>query len=286
MAKKSRRAQSIRKITFPALPTAFTLANGVCGLAAITVVTSHVPSHSQIDLAFYAAVLIFLGMVFDVLDGHVARMTHQTSQFGKELDSLCDVITFGLAPVFIMLTYDSLFQKRFLWGIGVLFAVSAILRLARFNVQKDEHAPTNYFQGLPTPMAAGAIASFAIAMPSLLELSDAVMPETTQRLGLRLFTITNLIVPAITALLAWLMVSRVRYPHIASELARRRSFSQLVELVFAVVAVITLKEFALPILFGYFVFAPPINQLRLRATSRFGRHTPEPDNLPPQPHEA
>ena len=57
------------------MPTAFTLANGVCGLAAITVVTSHVPNHSQIDLAFYAAILLFLGMAFDVLDGHVARMT-------------------------------------------------------------------------------------------------------------------------------------------------------------------------------------------------------------------
>jgi len=265
---KVRRKTKIRRITFPALPTAFTLANGVCGLAAITVVTSQVPNHSQIDLAFYAAVLIFLGMVFDVLDGYVARMTRQTSRFGKELDSLCDVITFGVAPVFIMLTYDGIFQKRFLWGIGVLYAVSAILRLARFNVQKDEHARTSHFQGLPTPMAAGAIASFAIAMPSLIELSDVIMAEPTQRMGQRFVSVAHLILPLITAVLAWLMVSRVRYPHVANELARRRSFSQLVEIVFAMVVAITLKEFALPVLFGYFVFGPPINELRLRTTAR------------------
>jgi CDP-diacylglycerol--serine O-phosphatidyltransferase len=268
MRNKIRRRRRIRNITFPALPTAFTLANGVCGLAAITVVTSNVPNHSQIDLAFYAALLIFLGMVFDVLDGHVARMTHQTSQFGKELDSLCDVITFGIAPVFLMLTYDGVFPKRFLWGIGVLYAVSAILRLARFNVQKNEHAPTKSFQGLPTPVAAGTIASFSIAMPHLLELTDVIATESTRHINADIMAISHVLLPLVTALLAWLMVSRVRYPHIANELARRRSFSQLVEIVFAMVVVITLKEFALPVLFGYFVFAPPINQLRLRTTAR------------------
>jgi CDP-diacylglycerol--serine O-phosphatidyltransferase len=270
MHEEKKRRRKIRHITFPALPTACTLANGVCGLAAIAVVTSKVPDHTQIDLAFYAALLIFLGMVFDMLDGHIARITRQTSQFGKELDSLCDVITFGVAPVFIMLTYNGVFQRRLLWGIGVLYAVSAILRLARFNVQKDEHAPTNYFRGLPTPMAAGAIASFAIATPSLLELTDVLMPEPTQEWARQINTATMVIVPILTGVLAWLMVSHVRYPHVASALARRRSFSQLVELVFAMVVAVTLKEFALPVLFGYFVFAPPINQLRLRTMARSG----------------
>lgn len=259
-----RRRRKLRHLTFPVLPTAFTLANGVCGLVAIGVVTSQAPQFAQTDLAFYAALLIFLGMAFDVLDGQVARMTRQTSQFGKELDSLCDVITFGVAPVFIMLTYNGVFPRRLLWGVGVLYSVSAILRLARFNVHKDEHAPTNYFQGLPTPMAAGTIASFAIAMPSLLQLSDVLMPEAKQVFAARLITASMVVVPIITGVLAWLMVSHVRYPHVVSELARRRHFSQLVELVFAVVVAITLKEYALPLLFSYFVFAPPINQLRHR----------------------
>lgn len=256
--------RKIRHITFPALPTAFTLANGVCGLAAITVVTGpalHVP---RTDLAFYAALLIFLGMVFDVLDGHIARMTKQTSQFGKELDSLCDVITFGVAPVFIMFTYNEVFQLRLLWGIGVLFAVSAILRLARFNVHKDEHAPTLFFQGLPTPMAAGTIASFAVAAPSLLALPDVLASQFAQELARQVSTATMVVVPLITVVLAWLMVSRIPYPHLARTLSRGHSFSQLVELVFVVVMAVTLKEFALPLFFGYYCFAPPCNRLRVR----------------------
>ena len=163
-------------------------------------------------------------MVFDVLDGHIARMTKQTSQFGKELDSLCDVITFGVAPVFIMFTYNEFFQRRLLWGIGALYAVAAILRLARFNVHKDEHAPTKDFQGLPTPMAAGAIASFAIAAPSLTELTDALLPQASELWVIRLSTAMMVIVPLLTGLLAWLMVSHVRYPHLASALGATPQF--------------------------------------------------------------
>jgi CDP-diacylglycerol--serine O-phosphatidyltransferase len=262
--------RKIRHITFPALPTAFTLANGVCGLAAITVVTSPTTHFAQTDLACYAALLIFLGMAFDVLDGHIARMTKQTSQFGKELDSLCDVITFGVAPIFIMFTYNQVFQLRLLWGIGVLFAVSAILRLARFNVHKDEHAPTHFFQGLPTPMAAGTIASFAVAAPSLIALPDVLATEAGQELARQVSTATMVVVPLITGVLAWLMVSHIPYPHLARTLARRHSFSQLVELVFAVVVAVTLKEFALPLFFGYYCFAPPCNRLRVRLLSWAG----------------
>ena len=265
---RSKRRRRLRRITFPVLPTAFTLANGVCGLASITVITSRSPTISATDLAFYAGLLIFLGMVFDVLDGHVARMTKQTSQFGKELDSLCDVITFGVAPVFIMLSYADVFQRRLLWGMGALYAISAILRLARFNVQKDEHTATNIFQGLPTPMAAGAIAAFAIAAPSLHQLTDVAMPEATQELGRQLITASMFVVPILTVVLGWLMVSRVKYPHLMRELSRRRSFSQLAELAFAAVVALTLHELALPVLFCYFVFAPPINQLRLKALNR------------------
>ncbi len=238
-------------------------------------VTSHSTRLTQTDLTFYAGLLIFLGMVFDVLDGHVARVTKQTSHFGKELDSLSDIITFGVAPVFIMLTYTQVFQTRLLIGMGVLYFVSAMLRLARFNVQKDEHAATSHFQGLPTPMAAGVIASFAIAMPTLEEIATSTLSDTSQELGTQLITLSMIIVPLMMGVLAWLMVSGVRYPHIAKELARRRSFSQLVELVFALVVAVTLHELALPVLFCYFVLFPPINQLRQKAVSRARGRTNE-----------
>lgn len=262
------RRRRLRKPTFPILPTVFTLANGVCGLFAIMLLTAHHTTVAQTELTFYAGLLIFLGMVFDVLDGQIARMTKQTSHFGKELDSLSDIITFGVAPVFIMLTYNQVFQTRLLVCMGVLYMVSAMLRLARFNVQKDEHKATSHFQGLPTPMAAGVLASFAIAMPTLEEIAHSTMSDASQQLGQQLIGITMVVVPLLTGMLGYLMVSRIRYPHIAGELARRRSFSQLVELVFALVVAVTLHELALPVLFCYFVFFPPINQLRQLATTR------------------
>jgi CDP-diacylglycerol---serine O-phosphatidyltransferase len=258
----------LRRLTFPLLPTICTLANGVCGLAAITLATSRNPAIPPTELVFYAGLLIFLGMLFDVLDGHVARMTRQTSQFGKELDSLCDVITFGVAPVFVMLTFSGALHPRLLWGIGVLYTLSAILRLARFNVQKDEHSATDFFSGLPTPMAAGVIASFAISLPALEKLLGPEMSEASQDMGARLIAATMFLVPVLTGVVAWLMVSRFKYPHMAYELNRRRSFPQLVELVFAIVVVVMLHELALPLLFCYFVLAPPINELRLRAVAR------------------
>jgi CDP-diacylglycerol--serine O-phosphatidyltransferase len=116
------------------------------------------------------------------------------------------------------------------------------------------------------------LASFAIARPSLEQLADPLLAETTQELGVQLISITMVGVPLVTVALAWLMVSRIRYPHIARELARRRSFSQLVEVVFALVIAVTLHELALPLFFCYFVFAPPINQLRQRAIGQVTTH--------------
>ena len=274
-----RRHRSIRKLTFPFLPTVLTLCNGACGLFAIMLVTSELPNLSKTDQTFYAALLIFLGMVFDVLDGQVARMTKQTSRFGKELDSLSDMVTFGTAPVFIMLTYSGVFQLRFLIGVGVLYFAMAMLRLARFNVQKNEHAATHFFQGLPTPMAAGTLASFAIAMPALEQLADSPLSETSQELGQQLIWLSMILVPVLTGVLGWLMVSRVRYPHVARELGRRRSFSQVAELVFALVVAVTLHELALPVLFCYFVFAPLVNQVRQKAFSPHGEPSVEPVTL-------
>jgi CDP-diacylglycerol--serine O-phosphatidyltransferase len=152
----------------------------------------------------------------------------------------------------------------------------AMLRLARFNVEKNEHAATNFFKGLPTPMAAGTVASFAIVMPALEQLAQSPMSETSQQLGQQLIMVSMMVVPLLTGVLGWLMVSRVRYPHIARELARRRSFSQVVELVFALVVAATLHELALPVLFCYFVFAPLVNHMRLKALSRSGQTSEEP----------
>lgn len=107
---------------------------------------------------FHAAVAIIIAAVFDGLDGRVARLTGTTSKFGMEYDSLCDLVSFGVAPA--ILTYLWVMQPygRYGWLAAFLYVATTALRLARFNSQVEE-TPKNVFVGLPCPAAAGLIAT-------------------------------------------------------------------------------------------------------------------------------
>ena len=252
-------AVSIKKFDLVVVPTALTLGNGVCGLGSIAMATLGREQLGDTTAIFYAGVFIFVGMAFDALDGYVARLLKQTSQFGAELDSLCDAITFTVAPVFIMLSLSNVFLLRFLWGIGVLFMLCGLLRLARFNVETGADDAHDWFRGLPTPAAAGVFASFAVALPALHELAADNLSETSQLLGEQFLLFTRYALPFLSIVLAWLMVSRIRYPHVVSQLTRgRRTFLGMVRLVFVAVAVISVHELALPLVFCYFALGRPI----------------------------
>lgn len=241
------------------VPTMLTLGNGVCGLGSIAMATMAADVLGQAESIFYSGVFIYLGMVFDGLDGYVARLLKQTSRLGAELDSLCDAVTFTVAPVFIMLNLTDVLPLRFLWAIGTLFMLCGILRLARFNVEQATADSHDWFRGLPTPAAAGTIASFAIAMPALQRLTDETMSEASQQLGERLIALTIYGMPILTVALASLMVSRIRYSHIINQWTRgQRHFFHLVQLLFVVVAVIAVHELALPLVFCYYSLGRPI----------------------------
>ncbi len=105
-----------------------------------------------------AAVAIFVAMVMDGLDGRIARWTNTTSDFGREYDSLADVIAFGLAPALLMYEWVLRSMGKAGWIIAFLFVAGAAMRLARFNTV--ESADRRYFQGLPCPAAAAAAAAF------------------------------------------------------------------------------------------------------------------------------
>ncbi len=262
----------------PVLPTLITLGNGTCGLVSIAVLTTARPQLGDTKAAFYSGMLIFLGMVFDAVDGYVARASHQESDFGVQLDSLCDAITFGVAPVFIMLNLAAGFYLRFLWSIGVVFSMCAVLRLARYNVEAHEHG---YFRGLPTPAAAGTVASFAIAMPALIEWTGPAMPDLVQRLGQWCIDGIEIGMPVLTLVLAGLMVSRIRYPHVVNQfLRRRRGFYTLTQFVFVAAVVVVIHELALPLLFSLFAFGYPIVALWTRLTSRGVPATSSEEPLP------
>jgi len=271
-----------RQKVFAVLPTLLTLCNAACGFGAITITAKVGPEHFGGSELFTASQLIFLAMLFDMLDGSAARLTNQTSDFGAQLDSLCDAISFGVAPAFIFLQLahpahhlmDTIaiapfhFHPRILWAIAVLFMVCAILRLARFNVETDEEDSHEFFSGLPSPAAGGVVASLPIGMN---ELKGQLGPGGNLH-GLAAFeqyiwSALVVIVPLVTLSAAVLMVSRLKYAHVFNQLVRgRRGRLQILQIVFSLVLVFIVRELALPVLFGYFAFSAPVRSLwqRLR----------------------
>jgi CDP-diacylglycerol--serine O-phosphatidyltransferase len=105
-----------------------------------------------------AAIAIFIAMIFDGLDGHVARMTNTQSEFGAEYDSMADMVSFGIAPGLVAYNWALSDLGKFGWLAAFVFVASAALRLARFNTQVGI-ADKRYFQGLASPAAAAVIAS-------------------------------------------------------------------------------------------------------------------------------
>jgi len=257
---------------FPIYPTLMTLGNAICGLIAIGFSTkflgvlAEVEAYRTLESEHYrwlqwAGMLIFLGMLFDTLDGQVARWTNQVSRFGLHLDSLCDVITFGVAPAFIMLSFSEALPTRLIQGIAGIYTLCAIMRLARYNVEAEtESGVGNVFRGLPSPAAAGAIATFAIAMPDVMFLVNHTDPQQ-QKIGNLCCDVSMVLVPLLTFALACLMVSRVPYPHLGKQLASRRksrkNFVRLVQILFAVIGILMFRELALPVIFLYYLCASP-----------------------------
>src|SRR6478609_10598315 len=146
--RRHRRRAYIRSIYF--LPSLATLGNAVCGFGAMYVATLHFsPEAASPDLLtnwfakhsfFVAAYLVFAAMLFDALDGRLARWTRHTTDFGGQLDSLADVISFGAAPAFLALQVFKFHEphvypvvSRLVWAIGALYMSCAAIRLARFN---------------------------------------------------------------------------------------------------------------------------------------------------------
>ena len=280
-----------RKV-FAVLPTLLTLCNAACGFGAISIAAKVGPDHFQGLELFTAAKLIFLAMLFDALDGSAARLTNQTSSFGAQLDSLCDAISFGVAPAFIMLQlvhpdhhridailiapYNQLPQMlleilpRILWAIAVLYMWCALLRLGRFNVETDEDDSHDSFSGLPSPAAAGVVASFPIAIQLLS--TEKVARWITPAVDYLLPTLI-LAVPLITLAVALLMVSRIRYAHLFNQMIRgRRNRKQILQIVFALVVVLVFFEMALPVLFCAFAFASPVRAFWERCHLHFQKN--------------
>ncbi len=267
--------------TVAVFPTVFTLANLICGFFAIVVAarverptsldppalvdkivfTNPTRVMGQLDPAndthniMLSGWLIFLAMIFDALDGHVARLARTTTDFGAQLDSLCDVVSFGVAPGFLLVKMCPAFTYSHdkIWLIAATFAACAALRLARFNVETDEQDDHLNFHGLPSPAAAASIAGFAILFYELRRSGNPLIYneeiDRAVQMGLPFFAL----------MVALLMVSRIPYPHVVNQMLRgQRSFGHVVALVFAFVAIMSIRGYSVPVICGAFVLVGPI----------------------------
>lgn len=211
-----------------------TLGNLACGVAAM-IWASEALRRNDLAVLEYAGWLIVLATIFDALDGKVARMTHSASNFGAQLDSLADAITFGVAPALMARAlvvleqpiFDTRPHPRLLFVAPILFSICAVLRLARYNVEHEDEdhqkadGGMRGFVGLPSPAAAGlptamVLFFFNVKDPDfLLPLSEAWV------LGIQELILRTL--PFVLVFVAILMVSRVPYPHFFSWLTRSRN---------------------------------------------------------------
>ena len=139
------------------LPSLFTTGNIVMGFYAIVL--------GFRDQFATAALVICIAGVLDGLDGHIARLTHTESDFGREYDSLADLFTFGAAPGILAYMWGLESMGRIGWLIPLFFLICTAVRLARFNVQ-TKVVDSRFFVGLPSPAAAGFIASFLFVAPN------------------------------------------------------------------------------------------------------------------------
>ena len=253
------------------LPNLMTAGNLFCGFVAvikciqarlITDAGEYAQLHQglvALELYTQAVWFILLAVVFDSLDGRLARMGGRTSLFGAEFDSLADVVSFGMAPAlmvfFLILAPREEYQwfRELGWLIAFIYLLCGAVRLARFNVitnpllHRQEAESHKDFVGLPIPAAAGTVASLVLLLVNLAK-NDRELRQLTVAL------------PLLLILVAFLMVSTIRYPSFKQvNWETKTRFRTFVLVVIFAALVVKLREMALVLLFlgyiGYGLFA-------------------------------
>lgn len=217
------------------VPSFFTLMNLLSGFMAIIQVYQ--------GYLVYAAWLIVLAALFDVLDGFMARLTNGTSEFGMELDSLSDVVSFGAAPSFLI--YAWVFSGSTGLGLPLVASLPALcgaVRLARFNVEAREETP-GFFRGLPIPAQAMMLVSFFLTFYERIEMFDVF------KQGI------NVVIIPVIVILSILMVSTVPFDKIPrfkkGEMRAQRG--KIFLFIAYGLTIIFLQEYGLMIVFSVFI---------------------------------
>ena len=213
---KKQKIRALKKKGIYLIPNLFTSGNLFCGVFAIISILDG--NH------LVAAASILVGMIFDLLDGKLARLTNTTSAFGVEYDSLSDLISFGVAPGLLAYSWALRDYGRFGWVALFLYVVCAALRLARFNVQVSGPESKDFI-GLPTPAAAGLVAAMVIFDGNVISFGETVRPY---------------IVLPLSYLLAFLMVCHFLYRSFKGlNLRDRKPFAVLVGVLLVFLVLLT-----------------------------------------------
>ena len=214
------------------LPSLFTTGNVFCGFYSFIAVMN--------EKFFIAAVAIVVSIIFDALDGRVARLTKTTSEFGVQYDSLADVISFGMAPALLAYAWVLKPFGRLGWMAAFLFLLCGALRLARFNVTKPDKKGDSFI-GLPIPAAAAVIASIVIAFEDIFQSK-----------------LDPMIMVGVVYLLAFLMVSNVKYPAFKKfEFKKRVTFTRFMFVILFIYVLATVPREALFVLSFVYAIAGP-----------------------------
>ncbi len=202
------------------LPSLFTVGNLFCGFYSIVL-----SMNGEFELA---AIMIFSAALLDGLDGRIARLTRSTSEFGIEFDSLADIISFGIAPSFLIYLWGLAPLKRIGWLVAFLYVVSVAMRLARFNLQKAV-TDKRYFIGMPAPAAAITVASSAFFL-------TARITEKTP----------SIMIASLVLLLSILVISKIRYRSFKDiDLRSRKSYLYIFLFAIGFVAVAVEPKFVI-----------------------------------------
>ncbi|OEU66198.1 MAG: CDP-diacylglycerol--serine O-phosphatidyltransferase, partial [Desulfobacterales bacterium PC51MH44] len=219
------------------LPNIFTSLNIFCGFYAII---------ASIDGKFIAAaVAIIIGVIFDIMDGKIARATNTSSKFGIEYDSLADLISFGLAPGLMIFLWALKPLGRIGWLAAFLFMVCGALRLARFNSQVGTLS-SDYFVGLPIPAGAGMSAT-AVLFCHKFGIAGKINP---------------IFILILLYTLSFLMVSTIKYNSFKKpELFRKMNFNVLVAIILILIFIAAQPSIALFLLGLVYVISGPFTTM-------------------------
>jgi CDP-diacylglycerol--serine O-phosphatidyltransferase len=250
--KPSSNGEAETKLKIYFLPNLLTAANLFCGFVALTKIVEANISGGDYQQIKVALAFILLACIFDLFDGRVARMGGVESPFGREFDSLADLISFGAAPAFLVhrVVLKDVFEghPEAGWFIASVYLLCGAFRLARFNCLSAMHeAHSKDFLGFPIPSAAGLVASLTLFMIWRFEKEFAT-------------GWWRYLLPALLLFLSWMMVSNVRYPSFKTlDLRATRTFTKTLVAILFLGSILIFREkilvFVLPVFFtAYLIY--------------------------------